>query len=333
MCTVGHVSRKLLLILAGSIVMACDSGNSDTGAAGRAGAVSSTGGAGANAATSGHSGAGGNAAAGRSGASGNATAGHSGAGGNATAGHSGASGNGAGAAGHAGNGAAGEHYTGPSVGSAKQFAALAYNSVTTANTSSMVGSIGVSAAAISVITGFDDPGYKKYGSDSLAPNADLTGAAQRDVTILVGNIDPRACDSDLTDVVGGLTGDVTIHPGVTCMNSFSADVLINGHVYFDAGGNPNAYFIVRGNKTLTVADGAQIVLQNAARSCGIFWRISEAVTVGKTVAFSGTLIAGTAITMKTASTLNGRALAQTAGVQLDANTITAPSDSDCPHTQ
>ena len=84
---------------------------------------------------------------------------------------------------------------------------------------------------------------------------------------------------------------------------------------------------------MTVADGAQVVLKNGARDCGVFWRISEAVTIGKTVAFHGTLIAGTAITMQTASTLNGRALAQTAGVQLDANTITAPSDAECPHEQ
>jgi hypothetical protein len=341
--------HRINVLLVGSFLMACGNGDSDTGAAGHAGtdgASASGGRSGASAAAAGHSGA--SAAAGHSGTSG-AAAGHSGASaaaagnsGAGAAGHSGASGAAAGhsgASGHAGTGGSGgasgtgSVYMGPTVGTAKQFAALAYNSVTTANVSSMVGSIGVSAAAVSVITGFDDPAYKKYGSDSLAPNNALTGTAQGDVTTLVGNIDPRMCTSDLTNVVGGLTGDVTLHPGVTCMNSFSADVLINGHVYLDAGGDSNAFFIIRGNKTLTVADGAQIVLTNGAKNCGVFWRISEAVTIGKTVAFSGTIIAGTAITMKTASTLNGRALAQTAGVQLDANTITAPSDGDCPHLQ
>jgi type VI secretion system secreted protein VgrG len=117
------------------------------------------------------------------------------------------------------------------------------------------------------------------------------------------------------------------------MNSFSADILVNGHVYLDAGGDPNAFFIVRGNKALTVADGAQVVLMNEAQDCGVFWKLNDAVTIGKTVDFHGTVIAGTAITMKTGSTLNGRALAQTAGVQLDANTVKAPSDSDCPHLQ
>jgi hypothetical protein len=326
----------LLAIAAGSLFAACGDDASGAGADSQGGhgggsgkGQAGLGGAHADAgkdALAGHSGAAGqNGAAGHAGAAG-AAIGGKGAGGNAANGGRGNPG-GAGAAGSDGA------YTGPSVASAKQFAVLAYDSITSANTTTVTGSIGVSAAALSVITGFDDPQVAKFGDDSLAPNDGLTGAAQGDVTSLVGDIDPRACDDDLTDVVGGLTGDVTLHPGVTCMNSFSADVLIDGHVYLDAGGDPNAFFIVRANKTLTLADGAQIVLTNDANACGVFWRVSEAVTVGKNVALQGTLIAGTAITMKTGSSLNGRALAQTAGVQLDANTITAPTDAECPHPQ
>ena len=244
----------------------------------------------------------------------------------------GASGDGgAGGLGGAGGFGGAAEYTGPSVGKAQTFAALAYSAITTSNISSIVGELGVSAGALSKITGFDALSYVKYGTDSLAPNSQRTILAQQDVTALVGNIDPRACDTDLTNVVGGLTGDITLHPGVTCMNSFSADVLVNGHVYLDAGGDPNAFFIIRGNLTLTVADAAQVVLQNGAQACGVFWRISKEVTIGTTVQFIGTVVSGTAITMKTGSTLNGRALAQTAGVQLDANSITIPAT--CTHVQ
>jgi Ice-binding-like len=222
-------------------------------------------------------------------------------------------------------------YDGPSVGKAQTFAALAYSAITAANISEIGGELGVSAGAMSTITGFDALTYKKFGLDSLAPNSQRTILAQQDVTALVGNIDPRACDVDLTNVVGGLTGDITLYPGVTCMNSFSADVLLNGHVYLDAGGDPNAFFIIKGNLTLSVADAAQVVLQNGAQACSVFWRISKEVTIGKTVKFVGTLISGTAITMKTGSTLNGRALAQTAGVQLDANAVEIPAA--CTHVQ
>jgi Ice-binding-like len=218
------------------------------------------------------------------------------------------------------------NYEGPTAGRAQTFAALAYSAITAANISTLSGDIGVSAGAQSNITGFSAAGDKKYGTDSLAPNSMRTILAQEDVTALVGNIDPRACDTDLTNVVGGLTGDITLHPGVTCMNSFSADVLLNGHVTLDAGGDSNAFFIIRGNLTLTVADAAQVVLANGAEACGVFWRFSKQVTIGKTVKFYGTVIAGTAITMSTGSTLTGRALAQTAGVMLDANSITIPTD-------
>jgi len=332
MLTVIRLPTLVLMSFLGCVFAACgdddSEGNAGTGGGTEAGHTAAAGhsGTSGNAADGGHSGAGGKlAAAGHSGSSGNpASGGHSGSSGNpASGGHSG----------RAADAGSPEQYSGPTVGAAKQFAILAYDSVTSANTSTLVGTIGVSAAAVSVVTGFDDPQFVKYGNDALAPNDQLTGIAQRDVTTLVGDIDPRMCDQDLTDVVGGLTGDITLHPGVTCMNSFSADVLVNGHVYLDAGGDENAFFIIRGKKTLTVADGAQVVLMNGAKTCGVFWRISEAVTIGKTVGFEGTVIAGTAITMKTGSTLNGRALAQTAGVQLDANTVKAPTDAECPHLQ
>ncbi len=231
-----------------------------------------------------------------------------------------------------------EPYDGPTVGSAQPFAVLAYSAITAANLSTITGDIGVSAGAISTITGFDGASDTKYGLDSLPPFDQRTILAQQDVTALVADIDPRACDADFTDVVGGLTGDVTLYPGVTCMNSFSAGILLNGNVYLDARGDSNAFFIIRGNLTLTVANGANVVLMNGAQACSVFWRISTAVTIGTTVQFYGNVIAGSAITMNTGSTLTGRALAQTAGVQLDANTITVPVDGTvgpgvCTHPQ
>ena len=285
------------------------------------------GGAGGNNASAGSASANNNASAGGAGA-GNTNSGNAGAGGHATGSASAGASNGGESEGDAGkSGSAGfVPYSGPSVGSAKPFAALAYSAITAANISKLIGDIGVSAGAVSTITGFDAPTDKKYGADSLAPNSQLTLLAQEDVTALVGNIDPRPCDIDYTNVPGGLTGDITLYPGVTCMNSFANDVLLNGRVTLDARGNSNAFFVIRGNLTLTVANGAEVVLSNGAEACGVFWRIAKQVTIGKTVQFYGSVIAGSAITMSTGSTLVGRALAQTAGVHLDANVITIPSD-------
>jgi hypothetical protein len=322
----------LALPLAITLPVACTGDDEEDditngGSAGKGGASrGGSAGKGGSASKGGSAGKGGSAAGGEGGSDSAGAAG-SGEGGSNNAG---AAGSGEGGFGGEGFGGAAA-YDGPSVGKAKTFAALAYSAITTSNISPITGELGVSAGALSKITGFDAPTYTKYGSDSLAPNSQRTLLAQQDVTALVDDIDPRPCDQDLTNVVGGLTGAITLHPGVTCMNSFVADVLVNGKVTLDAGGDPNAFFIIRGNMSLTVADGAQVVLKNGAQACGVFWRISKEVIMGTTVKFIGTVVSGTAITMKSGSTLNGRALAQTAGVQLDANTITIPAS--CTHVQ
>jgi hypothetical protein len=215
-------------------------------------------------------------------------------------------------------------YLGPSVGSAKTFAILAYSAVAAANVTEVSGEIGVSAGALSTISGFDAPSFVKYALDSLAPNDQRTIDAQQAITALVDDIDPRECDRDLTNVVGGMTGDITLSPGVTCMNSFSADILLNGVVTLDADGDPDAFFVVRGNRALNAAKGTHLALINGAQACTVFWRIATDVTMATGVEFAGNVIAGTAITMATGATLVGRALAQTADVSLDANTLTTP---------
>ena len=303
-------------------------GTGGGGRGGKAGSVGVSGSAGTSRGGSSHAGMAGSS---EGGSAANAEGGFGGAmGGEAGSAAGGQGGGGQGGGGDGGFGGAAE-YEGPSVGRAKTFALLAYSAITTSNISTIGGELGVSAGALSKITGFDAATYAKFGSDSLAPNTQRALLAQQDVTALVGDIDPRPCDTDLTNVVGGLTGDITLHPGVTCMKSFSADVLVNGHVYLDAGGDPNAFFVIKGNFSLTVADGAQVVLQNGAQACGVFWRISKEVVMGTTVKFIGTVVSGTAITMKSGSTVNGRVLAQTAGVQLDANSVTIPAA--CTHVQ
>jgi hypothetical protein len=88
-------------------------------------------------------------------------------------------------------------------------------------------------------------------------------------------------------LLGGVQVAVTLHAkGVAVealctdcsgtMNSFSDDVLLNGHVTLDAKGDSNAFFIIRGNLTLTltltVADAAQVcwpTVRRHAASSGV----------------------------------------------------------------
>jgi hypothetical protein len=54
-------------------------------------------------------------------------------------------------------------------------------------------------------------------------------------------------------------------------------------------------------------------------------RIGSSAALGTTTDFIGNILALTSITLNTGATLNGRALAQTGAVTLDANTIEGPT--------
>ncbi len=215
-------------------------------------------------------------------------------------------------------------YAGPTVGAAKGFAALAYSAITAVNGPVVTGNLGVSGASVSNITGFDAAPAIRFGTDSSAPNSLRTILTQREVDALVDDIDVRPCNTDYTDGDDGLTGDVTLHPGVTCMNGLQADATLSGRVILDAGGDQNAFFVIRSNFALTVADETSVVLVNGAQGCGVFWLGDQQVTIGRNVAFVGTVIAGVGLAMHAGSTLIGRALARTGDVVLDGNSISIP---------
>jgi hypothetical protein len=230
-------------------------------------------------------------------------------------------------------------YRGPSVGAATGFAVLAQNSITALSNSPVTGNLGVSGAPVFSIKGFDAVPVLKFGTDSSAPNSLRTILTQREVDALVDDIDVRACDADYTNVARGATGDITIRPGVTCLNDSNTDLLVHGRITLDADNDPDAFFVIRSNFTLTVSDATNVVLINGAQACGVFWRAEQQVSIGSGVQFFGTVIAGTGITMQSGSTLVGRALARTAAVVLDGNSISLPlndtvaSAGTCTHLQ
>jgi hypothetical protein len=77
--------------------------------------------------------------------------------------------------------------------------------------------------------------------------------------------------------------------------------------------------------TLTTTSGRQVILTNGAKSANIYWQVGTSATLGSTSAFQGTIMADQAITLNTGATLNGRALARIAAVNLDSNTIVKPA--------
>ena len=70
-----------------------------------------------------------------------------------------------------------------------------------------------------------------------------------------------------------------------------------------------------------------MLLIGGASSHNVVWQVGSSATLGTNTIFEGTIMAQASITLTTGATLNGRALARTAAVTLDTNTVVVPS---CP---
>jgi hypothetical protein len=99
---------------------------------------------------------------------------------------------------------------------------------------------------------------------------------------------------------------------------------LTGQLTLNAQGNPQAVFIFQVDSTLVTASNSSVVFINGASPCNVFWKVGSSATIGTDTDFVGTIMAQASIAMNTGATLQGRALARTAAVTLDTNTITRP---------
>ena len=200
------------------------------------------------------------------------------------------------------------------LGSAGNFVVLAGSTVTSTGPTSVTGDLGVSPGT--AVTGFP-PGIlvgSLHAGDPTAAQgiADLT-AAYND-----------AAGRTLCPVaVAGNLGGQTLTPGL--YKSTSSLSVSSGDLTLDAQGDGNGIFIFQMASTLTTTAGRQVILANGAKSSNIYWQVGTSATLGTTSAFQGTIMADQAITLDTGATLNGRALARIAAVNLDGNTIVKPA--------
>jgi hypothetical protein len=73
-----------------------------------------------------------------------------------------------------------------------------------------------------------------------------------------------------------------------------------------------------------MTSGRQVFLSGGAKASNIFWQVGSSATFGTTTVMKGTIMAYASVTLATGASLEGRALARTASVTLDANTIVKP---------
>jgi hypothetical protein len=208
----------------------------------------------------------------------------------------------------------------PPLGLAADFAVLGASAVTNPGgvATVVIGNLGISPGPLTAITGFP-PGSVTGGTltpQIQGPNAN-TVAAQASATTAYNDLAAEPCNTNLTGQDLGTVGPLP--PGVYCFNSSAG---LTGTLHLNAEGNPNPVWVFQIASTLTTASNAS-VLFDAGGGCGdVFWQVGSSATLGTGTAFIGTIIAEASITLNTAASLSGSALALTGAVTLDGNAVT-----------
>jgi hypothetical protein len=203
--------------------------------------------------------------------------------------------------------------TGGSVGlgAATDFAVMAAATITNTGPTTITGDIGLS------------PGTAITGQGSLTVHGTIHAAdaaaaqAQADLVTAYNDAAGRSPNA----VVAGDLGGQTLTPGVY---SSASSLGITGTLTLDANGDPNAVFIFQMGSTLITASGSHVVLTGGAQPSNVFWQVGSSATLGTYSQLSGSILALASITLTTGVTVDGRALARTAAVTMDSNTITRP---------
>merc|ERR1712166_810308 len=129
-------------------------------------------------------------------------------------------------------------------------------------------------------------------------------------TDAAGRVNP-----DELDLGAGIIQGMTLKPG---LYKWGSNVGFTSSLTFD--GTATDVWILQMTGDPTVGAGAIVTLKNGAKAENIFWQVAGSTTLHTTAHMEGTILCATAIDFQTGSSLNGKALAQTA-VTLDAATI------------
>jgi hypothetical protein len=214
------------------------------------------------------------------------------------------------------------------LGTAGNYVILAKTAINNSSTSAVTGDLGLSPAATSYITGLaltDATGYatssqvtgKVYAADMAAPTPiNMTTAVSNMITAY--NDAAGRPTPDFSELGTGNIGGRTLTPG---LYKWTSTVSMPSNVVISGGANDVWIFQISGD--LTMSSAVNIMLTGGAQAKNIFWQVAGQATIGTTAHFEGIILSMTGITFQTGSSLNGRALAQTA-VILDNNAVTKP---------
>ncbi len=196
------------------------------------------------------------------------------------------------------------------LGTADNFAVLAGSGITNTGPTTIDGDVGT----------FPTQTETGFGSVTLT-GTDHAGDAvtQQAKADLVTAYDDAAGRGPTTEIATDLAGQ-TLAPGV--YDSADGTFGNTGVLTLDGQGQTDPVFVFQTGTTLITGSNSSVLLINGADACNVYWQIGSSATLGTASDLTGNLMALTSITLTTAATLEGRALARNGAVTMDTNTIT-----------
>lgn len=216
------------------------------------------------------------------------------------------------------------------LGSAGDFVLLAKAGISATVGTDVAGDIGVSPAALSSVTGFDETldASGTFATSDLVQGriyaADLSAPTPTVMTTAIGDMETAYTDAagrtmpDSTERGSGSIGSLTLEPG---LHAWSTGVDINTDLTLT--GTATDVWILQIAQDLTLADGVSVRLAGGALPENVFWQVAGQATLGTTSVLHGIVLSKTAVVLATGAVLTGHAYAQTA-ITLDAATVTQP---------
>jgi hypothetical protein len=167
---------------------------------------------------------------------------------------------------------------------------------------------------VSPITGFPNPGTV-VGETHQANSVSAQGSIV--VNVAYGELSALSVFTVLGTTMG--SGQV-LNAGIY---HTGAATTINGDLILDAQGNANALFIIKIGGALSTGTFTNIVLQNSASMCNVYWQVEGQFELGQSSVFRGTIVADGAINLLEGSSLLGRGLTRAGAISLHNNVVSA----------
>ena len=123
-------------------------------------------------------------------------------------------------------------------------------------------------------------------------------------------------------IPGSVLKDATLAPGVYAV---PGTLEVVGRLLLNAHGAANPDFIFQIPSNLATASRTQVLLGAGVRASNVLWQVGGASALSPGTSFAGTILSNGPITLRTGSSLIGRALSLTSGVNLDSDSISVPS--------